>query len=145
MAVNVAQYGKIIIVIVLLILVLKFVVQHYSKSKVAWSSEGFSNLDDVQKTDKDITTKLSGDARVATGLLPKPQVGDEEFSQYAPKAGKGQNFLDATKFVGIDTVGSTLKNANYDLRSAVVIPKKNISPWQNSTIEPDLLRRRSDL
>lgn len=39
--------------------------------------------------------------------------------------------------IGIDTVGQSRKNATYDLRSAPPNPKFVVSPWQNSTIEPD--------
>ena len=39
--------------------------------------------------------------------------------------------------IGIDTVGQSRKNANYDLRAAPPCPKFVVSPWQNSTIEPD--------
>lgn len=39
--------------------------------------------------------------------------------------------------IGTDTVGQSLKNATYDLRSAPPNPKFVVSPWQNSTIEPD--------
>ena len=39
--------------------------------------------------------------------------------------------------IGIDTVGQSRKNATYDLRSAPPNPKFVVSPWSNSTIEPD--------
>ena len=39
--------------------------------------------------------------------------------------------------IGIDTVGQSRKNATYDLRTAPPNPKFVVSPWQNSTIEPD--------
>ena len=39
--------------------------------------------------------------------------------------------------IGIDTVGQSRKNANYDLRVAPACPKFVVSPWFNSTIEPD--------
>jgi len=39
--------------------------------------------------------------------------------------------------VGIDTQGQTLKNASHDLRAAPPCPKFAVSPWMNSTIEPD--------
>lgn len=39
--------------------------------------------------------------------------------------------------IGIDTVGQSRKNATYDLRAAPPNPKFVVSPWQNSTIEPD--------
>lgn len=39
--------------------------------------------------------------------------------------------------IGIDTVGQSRKNATYDLRAAPPNPKFVVSPWSNSTIEPD--------
>jgi len=39
--------------------------------------------------------------------------------------------------IGVDTVGQSRKNATYDIRSAPPNPKFVISPWNNSTIEPD--------
>ena len=39
--------------------------------------------------------------------------------------------------IGIDTVGQSRKNATYDLRAAPPNPKFIVSPWSNSTIEPD--------
>lgn len=38
---------------------------------------------------------------------------------------------------GIDTIGQSKRNASYDLRSAPPNPKFVVSPWNNSTIEPD--------
>lgn len=82
---------------------------------------------------------------LSTGLLPKPasrMTGGEDWSEFAPKdALKNQNFLDATKFIGVNTQGSSLKNANYDLRSSMPIPKSDVGPWSGSSIDPDLMRR----
>lgn len=39
--------------------------------------------------------------------------------------------------IGTDTVGQSRKNATYDLRTAPPNPKFVVSPWMNSTIEPD--------
>ena len=50
------------------------------------------------------------------------------------------DLLQAGHHMGIDTVGQTLKNANYQLRSDPIIAKKDIGPWNQSTIEPDLMR-----
>lgn len=82
---------------------------------------------------------------LATGLLPQPaaqMTGGDDWSEFAPKdALKNQNFLDATKFIGVNTQGSSLKNANYDLRSSMPIPKADVGPWSGSSIDPDLMRR----
>ena len=45
---------------------------------------------------------------------------------------------DATQKVGIDTVGQTRKNPSYDIRGTVPCPKFVVSPWNNSTYEPDM-------
>lgn len=50
------------------------------------------------------------------------------------------NLLKAGSLSGIDTVGSTLRNANLQLRSEPPNPRSQVSPWLNSTIEPDLMR-----
>jgi len=42
--------------------------------------------------------------------------------------------------IGLDTIGQTLRNANLQLRSDPIIPKADVGPWMNSTIEPDLAR-----
>lgn len=79
---------------------------------------------------------------VAADLLPKPsspQIMD--FGEFAPKALQGQNFLDTAKQIGIDTQGSSLRNANWQLRSDPPNPRMNVGPWSNSTIDADLLRR----
>jgi len=79
-------------------------------------------------------------------LLPKPNTsGASEFGEFAPvKALEAQNFVDATKMVGVDTVGSSLRNASYDLRRSPPIPRQNVGPWQQSTIEADLYRKSLD-
>ena len=50
------------------------------------------------------------------------------------------NLLKAGQLSGIDTVGGTLRNANLQLRSEPPNPRAQVSPWLNSTIEPDLMR-----
>ncbi len=54
----------------------------------------------------------------------------------------GKNFLSAGTLIGIDTVGQSLRNANYDLRAEPPNPQlSNVSIWNLSTINPDLVRR----
>lgn len=50
------------------------------------------------------------------------------------------DLLQAGALSGLDTIGQTLRNPNLQIRSDPVIPKQNVGPWQNSTIEPDLIR-----
>ena len=53
----------------------------------------------------------------------------------------GQNFLDATSHIGINTVGQTLRNPNLQLRSEPPNPTVVISPFWQPTIQPDTSRR----
>jgi hypothetical protein len=41
----------------------------------------------------------------------------------------------------VNTIGQSLRNANYQLRADVPNPQVQVGPWQQSTIEPDLQRR----
>ena len=54
---------------------------------------------------------------------------------------QGKNFLSAGALVGINTVGQSLRNPNYQLRSEPPNPQVQVGPWQQSTITPDLQRR----
>ena len=55
---------------------------------------------------------------------------------------KNVNLLTAGHHIGINTVGSSLRNPNLQLRSEPPNPRDaNISPWNNSTIEPDTTRK----
>lgn len=47
------------------------------------------------------------------------------------------DLLQAGYHIGLDTIGQSLRNANWQLRSDPVIPKADIGPWNQSTIEPD--------
>jgi hypothetical protein len=73
-----------------------------------------------------------------------PQDADSKYAQINP-AGQGSitgsNFLTAGFHVGINTVGTSLRNANYQLRSEPPNPQVKVSPWNQTTIDPDVLRR----
>ena len=74
-------------------------------------------------------------------LLPKDQ--NSEWAKLNP-SGSGDmanvNLLKAGFHAGIDTVGSSLRNANLQVRSEPPNPTTKVSPWGNTTIEPDLMR-----
>ena len=77
---------------------------------------------------------------IASSLLPKPDP-TQAFGEFAPKSLMGQNFLEAKKYIGVDTQGSSLRNANYDLRSNPAIPRRDIGPWSQSTFDADQYRK----
>ena len=75
-------------------------------------------------------------------LLPSNK--DTDFSKLNPSVNnnlKDKNFLEAGSHIGLDTIGQSLRNANYQLRADPPNPKKNVSPWMNSTIQPDPERK----
>ena len=54
---------------------------------------------------------------------------------------KNVNLLNAGHHVGINTIGSSLRNPNLQLRSEPPNPRtENLCPWNNSTIEADTMR-----
>jgi len=81
----------------------------------------------------------------AQDLLPVEESKEiSEFNQNYPIGEgviKGINFLSSGYHVGVNTVGQSLKNANRQLRSEPPNPQVSVSPWMNSSIGPDLLRR----
>lgn len=56
-----------------------------------------------------------------------------------------RNFLESGHHFGIDTVSSSLKNANKQLRSDPPIPQVPVGPWSQSTISPDTNRRQFEI
>jgi hypothetical protein len=54
---------------------------------------------------------------------------------------KNLNLLTPNQVIGINTVGSSLRNANLQVRSEPAIPKANVGPWNASTIDNDTFRR----
>lgn len=89
----------------------------------------------------------------AASCFPKEQISPQELlpqdnsSQWAQvyPSGEGslknRNFLQASNLIGINTVGQTLRNANLQLRSEPPNPQVAVSPWMQSTIDPDTNRR----
>ena len=71
-------------------------------------------------------------------LLPKDE--NSEFANLNPGNLPTPDLLQAGYHIGINTIGQTLKNPNYQLRSEPIIEKKDIGPWNISTIEPDYIR-----
>ena len=86
--------------------------------------------------DKSLTSK---------DLLPSEEAAEiSEFNQNYPIGKgilKGINFLSSGYSIGVNTIGQSLRNANRQLRSEPPNPQVSVSPWMNSSIGPDLLRR----
>lgn len=96
-------------------------------------------------------TRLPSECHPKDTLTPQdllPQDSNSTWAQTVP-AGQGslgdQNFLNAGFHVGINTVGQSLRNANLQLRSEPANPQAKVSPWLQSTIEPDVNRKAMEI
>ena len=76
----------------------------------------------------------------AGDLLPR-EVNNQWFEtdfSHAQVGVEDANLVTTDRYIiGVNTVGQSLKNPSYDLRSAPACPKFVVSPFLNSTIEPD--------
>ena len=115
--------------------------------KDASGNEGFANLQDA--TGPAAFDSAEGPA----GCYPRDQLTPSELLPKDPNSVwaqqnpmgtgslKGKNFLSAGALIGVNTVGQSLRNANYQLRSEPPNPQVPVSVFYNSTIEPDTNRR----
>ena len=87
------------------------------------------------------------DTVTAQELLPR----DDPYNMFAqvnpdtPGHLADKNFLESGHHFGINTVGSSLRNANQQLRSDPPIAQIAIGPWMQSTISPDTNRRALEI
>lgn len=114
-------------------------------------AEGFANLGDMEGP------ASFGDAEKPEGCYPRDQLTPGEllpkdqnsvWSQQNPMGTgslKGKNFLSAGALIGINTVGQSMRNANYQLRSEPPNPQVAVSVFNQSTIEPDTNRRSLEI
>jgi len=76
----------------------------------------------------------------AKDFLPK-EINDQwfntDFSQAKTNITDDKLINTERYVIGINTVGQSLKNASYDIRGTIANPKFSVSPWNNSTYEPD--------
>jgi len=74
-------------------------------------------------------------------LLPKDT--NSQWAELNP-SGKGElanvNLLRAGYNIGIDSIGSTLRNGNQQIRSDPICPQFNVGPWNQSTITPNFMQ-----
>ena len=84
----------------------------------------------------------------AKDLLPTEDGYKGAFEDASP-TGQGhlsyKNFIESGHHYGINTVSSTLKNPNTQLRSDPIIPQKETGPWLQSTYEPDTNRKHFEI
>jgi len=93
------------------------------------------------------------DAEKPANCYPKDQINPAELLPNDPNSKwaqvnpmgqgdiAGKNYLSAGALIGVNTIGQSMRNANYQLRSDPPNPQVKVSIWNQSTIEPDINRR----
>jgi hypothetical protein len=125
-----------------------------SPPHAAYDTNAIAENEEPQPLDGDY---VGSQASVPKDCFPKDQLSPQEllpadanstWAQVNP-CGQGnvgdENLLTAGHHVGINTVGQTLRNANLQLRSEPPNPQMKVSPWMQSTIEPDSNRRGMEI
>ncbi len=118
--------------------------------KAATTTESFS---DYQGGSDSMGTVPMNAAKKPAGCYPREQLNPTDllphdvnsaWAQVNPQGAgdiQGKNFLSAGALVGVNTIGQSLRNANYQLRAEPPNPQVQVGPWMQTTIEPDLQRR----
>ncbi len=74
---------------------------------------------------------------ISDDLLPKKSENWFETPSVGTRIDDANLLADAIFKTGVDTIGSTRKNPSYDIRGNIANPKFPVSPWNNSSYEPD--------
>jgi hypothetical protein len=108
-----------------------------------------SNQNDLRDSNERVSSQQSsynspsctkGKINDPSELLPRD--ANSQWAKLNPSGGvdfNKVNLLKAGYNIGIDTVGSSMRNANLQTRSEPPNPTAVVSPWMNTSIEPNLL------
>ncbi len=111
------------------------------------SISNISNNSVEQYNNSSTAASFPSDQLKPEDLLPKDN-DSTLWAQVNPN-GKGnlteKNYLSSGHFIGVNTVGQSLRNANLQLRSEPPNPRQAVSPWLQSTIEPDNNRKHFEI
>ena len=104
-------------------------------------NEDFASANGVQTSMPGSSSSNKPNIQNPAELLPKDS--NSQWAQLNP-SGKGElanlNLLKAGYHIGIDTIGQSLRNANLQIRSEPPNPQMAVSPWNQTTISPDMQR-----
>jgi Ca2+/Na+ antiporter len=118
-----------------------------SQAQPSQAESNFKEIDFTEKKPMDPKACFPKDKLTAEDLLPK-DCANSKWAQVNP-AGQGdvkdKNYISAGYHVGINTVGTTLRNPNLQLRSEIPNPQVLVSPWNQTTIDMDLNRRPMEI
>jgi len=104
-------------------------------------NEGPASVNGLKSREAGVTNCKKKEMSDPASLLPKDENSD--WARLNP-SGNGSlekvNLLKSGHHIGIDTVGNSLRNANLQVRSEPANPQLSVGPWNNTTIQPDLMR-----
>ncbi len=86
--------------------------------------------------DKNQKVMTEKDKFNADSLMPKEKNGDWFDDPYESTVTKSSKLINIYRPIGVNSV-TVNKNAGHDIRGTVPNPKFNVSPWGNSSYEPD--------
>jgi hypothetical protein len=141
---------------ILVFLLLVWLINQNFSSKMAVAEKMEDGTKDTEKKPESVEAASDGSGSTASGsgyathevanptdLLPTDE--NSQWSALNPNAAKPgdtamPDLLKAGHHIGLDTIGQTLRNANLQLRSDPIVPKAEVGPWNQSTIETDFAR-----
>lgn len=90
---------------------------------------------DKNKVDKYKTSEIFN----PNNLLPDENANNPDWFEIVsePIDVKNRHLINISKPIGINTIGNSLRNPSHDIRVTPPNPKNIVSPWGQSTIEPD--------
>ena len=150
------------VLLILGVLILGAIILKYNRDKVTYKdtltslnpsalndddSMNNTNYMQVQNVESPPPTQTCNNPTMTSPSDLLPKNSNNEWSSMNPVTPdlKNINLLNAGANYGINTVGSSLRNPNLQLRSEPIIPKVNIGPWNNTTIEADTYRRSLEI
>jgi cytoskeletal protein RodZ len=95
----------------------------------------FSAADNVSDKYAAYQTAKNGVGKSDEGLLPVEE--KDWFEDVTPTKIKNRHLINIYRPVGVNTISSSLKNPSLDLRGTPANAKTVVSPFLNSSIEPD--------
>jgi hypothetical protein len=110
----------------------------------ASATNDFLSVSGIETTKKPTSSCNNQPMMDPKDLLPTDK--NNEWSNIAPSKELAKiPFVNAGHHIGVNTIGSSLRNPNLQVRSEPVIPQTNTGPWNNTTIEPDVSRKSLEI
>lgn len=153
------------IIMFLLVIAVVFFIMNYNDFKGSEKPESMDQMD--KPVEERVLSNDEGSANnyakvgntLDTGGLPEapasldasellPNDGNSDFASVFPNGKDGLenvNMLKAGHHIGINSVSSSMRNANLQLRSEIPNPTVSVGPFNQSTIQPDTMRKEFEV